>query len=174
MKWMKDRDAHAADLIRREVLAKERRALVIYGGGHFFRIDPGTLVSLIEKPGDTKVFTVWTNTDTDLPALQPDIATWTPPKLGLLRNTVPGAALFATVFGFPADRMPALRTLRMEDQFDALLYLGPRSSLTTSPLAPARCADTAYMEMRTSRMKLFPPPPGAPDPVEQLKRYCAA
>jgi hypothetical protein len=34
-KWMNVRDTHAADLIRREVLEKRRRALVIYGGGHF-------------------------------------------------------------------------------------------------------------------------------------------
>lgn len=169
MTWMNDRDTYPADLIRREVLAKQRRALIIYGGGHFPRIDPGTLVSLVEKAGDTRVFTVWTDTDTDLAPLQPDIATWAAPKLALLRDTLLGAGPFTTIFPVRGD---SLRTMRIDDQFDALLYLGPRSSLTNSPLAFARCVDTAYMEMRTSRMKLFPPPPGAPDPVEQLKKYC--
>jgi len=171
MKWMKDRDTYPADLIRREVLAKQRHALVIYGGGHFFRIDPGTLVSLVEKASDTRVFTVWTDTDTDLPALQPDIASWAAPSLALLRDSLLGAAPFTTVFPVPGDQ---LRAVRMEDQFDAWLYLGPRSSLKTSLLAPTRCLDAAYIEMRTSRMKLLPGPPGAPDPGEQLKRYCAA
>jgi len=169
--WLKQRDTYPADLIRREVIAKQRRALVIYGGGHFPRIDLETLVGLIEKPGDTRVFTVWTDTDTNLPALQADITTWPAPRLVLLRGTVLGAAPFTTFFPVRGDQ---LRSLRAEDQFDALLYLGPRSSLTTSPLAPARCLDAPYMEMRTSRLKVFPPPPGAPDPVEQLKRYCAA
>jgi len=53
-------------------------------------------------------------------------------------------------------------------------WLWTAASLKTSPLAPAHCLDAAYIEMRTSRMKLLPGPPGAPDPGEQLKRYCAA
>jgi hypothetical protein len=171
MKWMNDRDTYPADLIRREVLAKQRRALLIYGGGHFPRIDPGTLVSLVEKAGNTRVFTVWTDTDTDLPALQANAATWAAPSLVLLRDTLLGTAPFTTIFPVRGDQ---LRAMRIEDQFDAWLYLGPRSSLKTSPLAPARCLDAAYMDMRTSRMKLIPGPPGAPDPGEQLKRYCAA
>jgi len=120
MKWMKDRDSYPADLIRREVLAKQRRALVIYGGGHFFRIDPSTLVSLVEKGGNTAFFTVWADTDTDLPALQPDIASWAAPSLALLRGSLLGAAPFTTVFPVPGDQ---LREVRMEDQFDAWLYL---------------------------------------------------
>jgi hypothetical protein len=171
MKWMNDRDTYPADLIRREVLAKQRRALLIYGGGHFPRIDPGTLVSLVEKASNTRVFTVWTDTDTDLPALQANVATWAAPSLVLLRDTLLGTAPFTTIFPVRGDQ---LRAMRIEDQFDAWLYLGPRSSLKTSPLAPAHCLDAAYMEMRTSRMKLLPGPPGAPDPGEQLKRYCAA
>jgi hypothetical protein len=170
MKWMNDRDTYPANLIRREVLAKQRRALLIYGGGHFPRID-GTLVSLVEKAGGTRVFTVWTDTDTDLPALQANVVTWVAPRLSLLRGTLLGAAPLTTVFPVRGDQ---LRAMRMEDQFDAWLYLGPRSSLKTSPLAPAHCLDAAYIEMRTSRMKLLPGPPGAPDPGEQLKRYCAA
>jgi hypothetical protein len=34
---MAKRDSHPADLVRREVLAKHRRALMIYGGMHFQR-----------------------------------------------------------------------------------------------------------------------------------------
>ena len=35
-KWTPERDHHAVGVIRREVIAKDRRALVIYGGGHLF------------------------------------------------------------------------------------------------------------------------------------------
>jgi hypothetical protein len=43
-----------------------------------------------------------------------------------------------------------------------------------SPLPPARCLDRSYLEMRTRRMLLEPGPPGAPNPVDGLKQYCAA
>ena len=37
VKWAEQRDRHAVDLINREVLAKNRRALLIFGDGHFPR-----------------------------------------------------------------------------------------------------------------------------------------
>jgi hypothetical protein len=62
----------------------------------------------------------------------------------------------------------------MEEQFDAILYLGPPSSMTASKLAPALCSDRVYMEMRISRLELIPPPPGAAfTQAGQLKGYCA-
>jgi len=170
MKWMRDRDTFPAALIQREVLAKQRRALIIYGDGHFLRIDIATLVSLLERDTPNKVFTVWTNTDTDLTALQSDVATWRAPTLAITRGTTLGATALTSFIPIPGD---AARSARVEDQYDAVLYLGSPSSMTTAALSPTRCVDTAYMEMRTRRMRLLPPPPGAPDPVEQLRRYCA-
>ena len=41
-----DRDGHPADVIRKEVLAKGRKALVIYGDLHFIRQNPQP------RPGD--------------------------------------------------------------------------------------------------------------------------
>jgi hypothetical protein len=62
----------------------------------------------------------------------------------------------------------------MEDQFDAILYLGPPSIFTKSQLSRALCADRGYMEMRLWRLSLAPPPPGAPFvPADRLKQYCA-
>ena len=67
----------------------------------------------------------------------------------------------------------------MEDQFDAVLYLGPPSSITIrrSEIAPSLCVDTDYMKMRLSRMALMEPPgatppPGVVSPSERLQRYC--
>ena len=42
------------------------------------------------------------------------------------------------------------RSLKMEDRFDAVLYLGPRSAITVAPVrpAPALCADPAFLEKR--------------------------
>src|SRR5437762_7116437 len=37
LRWMNRRNAFAAELIRKDVLAKHRRALLLYADGHFFR-----------------------------------------------------------------------------------------------------------------------------------------
>jgi hypothetical protein len=49
----------------------------------------------------------------------------------------------------------ATRPLRMEEQFDAVLYVGPKSSITYSGLSPELCRDQAYVKMRTARLELF-------------------
>ena len=42
----------------------------------------------------------------------------------------------------------------MEDEFDALLYLGPPVSITRRPFPVALCRDGNYMKMRLSRLAL--------------------
>jgi hypothetical protein len=62
----------------------------------------------------------------------------------------------------------------MEEQFDAVLYLGPPSTMTVAKLSPALCADRGYMEMRLGRLAIIAPPPGAPFlPADRLREYCA-
>jgi hypothetical protein len=186
------RDTHAADLIRREVLARQRRAVVIYGGWHLQRknrdsnyepSDWAPLVTLLNTPAMGRLFTVWTNTMADLEALQSDIAAWRKPSLAILRGTVLGAADFSFYFPFDGARFivqsgtpkriprSQWRTLRMEDQFDAVIYLGRRSSITQARLSSALCSDPNYLQMRLRRMALMP---GAPGEIGRLKRYCAS
>lgn len=169
-----DRDGYAVDVLRREVLAKGHRALVIYGSEHLVRKNsvPGAasewangVVARLEKDNVTSVFTIHPETRRDLKALQSDVATWPTPSLAVLRGTSLGAAIW--------DPDPQRRPVRMEDQFDAVLYLGPPSTMTMSKLSPALCADGGYMEMQLRRLSLIPPPPGAPfNPADQLKDYC--
>ena len=45
----------------------------------------------------------------------------------------------------------------MEDEFDAILYLGHRESLTISKLPSSLCADDAYVRMRLKRLALSVP-----------------
>jgi hypothetical protein len=104
-------DNAVAALIGTEMLAKGRHALVIYGEKHLLRqsAEP-TIVSILESEG-TQVFSVWTNTSTDLAQLQPRVAEWPAPSLAMIESTA----------------------LPLQDQFDAILYVGTPESITYSP-----------------------------------------
>lgn len=133
-RWVRARDDYAADLIRREVVEKQRRALVIYGDAHFVR-GGESIVSLLERTGATSVFTIavaMSSRLADLIALQSDVASWRIPSLATVRGTVLEA--------------------RQLEYYDAVLYLGPSSAITFSRLSPALCSDREYMAMRLRRM----------------------
>ena len=183
LRW--DRDRHTAQVVEREVLAKHRRALLIYGGGHLWRKTPPapdqpdgqfpTLVRLVERSG-ARVFTVSMAMET-VGTLQPDAGSWPVPSLVLLRGTPLGLAKFRFFAPAPAALrdLDPLRDLLMQDQFDALIYTGPPAPLKVSQLSPTLCADPGYMKMRLARLQLATSimPPGGPNPVDELKQYCA-
>ena len=52
----------------------------------------------------------------------------------------------------------------MEEQFDALLYFGPFSSITFSKPTASLCRDSAFIKMRKHRANL------AGDPAEMAQR----
>jgi hypothetical protein len=191
-KWIEMRDAYPAALIQLEVIAKQRRALVVYGSGHLqrknvlsnYRMDAWqaqTLVSLIESSGPTRVFTVWGAGDVAA-SIQADVASWRPASLAIVRGTMLGAADAARYFA-GGTRVMVLdgkftpvperewRSLRAEEQFDAVLYLGPSSAMTHARWSPTLCADAAYMEMRLKRIALS----GIPQiEADRLKEYCVS
>jgi hypothetical protein len=197
--WIAQRDTFPAELIEREVLAKGRHALVIFGNMHFQRKQllanyesaatgpVATVVSALEQSGSrTRVFSVWTSTDdADLASLQPDVSTWPIPALAMLRGTLLGAADFARYYPSAATRFTvrdgkiepisrdAWRTLRMEDQFDAVLYLGPKSAITVPPVVASatRCADPAFLPRRLARIALGGLPPIE---MERAKALCSS
>ena len=114
------RGPHAVELIEREVLSRNRRALVIYGDAHFRRYGKwlGTL--------DFKYFA---GMETDPPT-------------------------------------------KMQEQYDAVLYLGPVSSVTMSELPAALCTDPEYTKMRLARMALQAGGPTGPA-FDEFHRQCA-
>lgn len=179
------RGRHAAEIIRREVLQKQRRALILYGDGHLFRVPmTESLVSVLESSPHIKIFTIAspfsTSAAADRQTLQADMSSWPVPALTVLRGTVLGAAAFTFYYPPPqtirggtpvAGPVPdQWRSLRIEDQFDALLYLGPPSSITTSQMSRRLCSDDRYMEMRLRRMALSP----VEGQIDRLKQYCSA
>jgi len=201
-KWIALRDTFPAELIEREVLAKHRRALVVFGNMHLQRKNMpanyesagegplATVVSALELSGSrTKVFSIWTATDADLSDIQADVTTWRVPSLAILRGTVLGAADFSKYFPPAYSSMAATRftirdgklapiardewrSLKMEDQFDAVLYLGPKSSITVEPrhVSPGLCSDPEFLPKRLARLALTGLPPVE---AERLKQLCA-
>ena len=173
--WLARRD-HVVDVIKREVLSTNRRALVVYGDGHLRRYSkwrgstegpaPPTLLNRIEAEG-TRAFSIWTNTTVELERMQKDIATWPIPSLTIVRGTKLGALDFKYFAGLETDPPTT-----MEAQYDAVLYLGPVSSITFAELTAALCADDEYRRMRLARMALGPGGPNGPDVVE-FNRQCA-
>jgi hypothetical protein len=193
-KWFEQRDSFPAKLIQQEVLAKNRRALLVFGSMHLVRHVIGInysesdqpwaqpLTKLLERGPTTTVFTVWSNTFTDMDAIQPDVREWPVPSLALLQGTTLGAADFTDYYPFQTERgevrdgeyVPITRAewrqMPMEQQFDAVLYLGPPSTLTKSRVTPALCADSEYRAMRRDRMRRTEMPPE----MDGLTPYCEA
>jgi hypothetical protein len=190
-------DTFPAELIEREVIAKKRKALIVYGQMHFLRRIPpsmpnqpaGTIVGLLETAG-VKVFSVWTFTalGADLSTLQPDIATWKKPSLTRIKDTPLGMAPFT--FYYPKDSGMTMRPGPngpivvdlgeaiggvMQEQFDAVLYLGPKSEITYGGLSKSLCADPEYVEMRAARLSAMRRP-GAPatdrSPADDFRQAC--
>ena len=188
--WIEMRDTFPADLIQREVMARGRKALLTYGSMHFqrkniaanyeFEGPAETIVSRLEHKWGAKVFTIFT---ADVSSLQPDAASWPSPSLALIRGTVLGAADFTAFHkediprvairdGKPDFAAPIPReqwkTLRAEDQFDAILYTG-KGPPPRVELDPARCADKAEFEEHLRRTAVS----GVPAfEAERLKRLC--
>ncbi len=141
---------HPVDVIFREVIGKQRRALVIYGAIHLWRrnpLQPGVnLVERLEKETRTSAFVVITHPFASLGTLGVDPASW------------------------PVGSIAATRGTGLESQIDAVLYLGPTSGRRLSRLTPRLCADHRYREMRVARMSLA----GVAAAAEVLARECDA
>jgi hypothetical protein len=169
------RDSFPAEVVRLEVVAKRRHVLIVFGGMHLQRKQlfsnynmsnpiAQTLVSFLEGgPAPVKVFNVWTVVGPELPATQPDIASWRLPAFALLRGTVLGNADFKQYYSTSRQAPP----MPMENQFDALLYLGPKATFGQPNLE--RCSDHAYLETHLARMKIVDLPQKE---IDAVKRAC--
>jgi hypothetical protein len=189
-RWTELRDSYPADLIRRQVLDRGRRALVIYGQGHLQRRqivsnydmstwEEQTVVSLLVRDPAVRIFTVWTLFNREPRDV---VSGWHVPSMAVTQGTTLGALDFAIFNGGLGDGtrfsvrngqlvpLPrdAWQTMRMEDQFDALLYLGPSSSLTYASVNAALCQDWQFVTKRLDRLTRFAPPPE----IANFKKAC--
>ena len=121
-------DDFPVSVIQREVIAKNRPALVIFGGMHLIRkrvpflppkepalapvvagllsqMQNGSIVAQLDRLG-ARVFVVATSTDFDISTLQANVVTWRRPSLALIRETPLGLASSVTYF---ARSAPVIR-----------------------------------------------------------------
>ena len=164
-RWNMQRDPHAFAVLKRESLSKHRKALVIYGDGHFqgrgFKAN--SLTNLIERAG-TRMITISVQYG-PLIKIQPSVATWKTPSFAMIRGTTIGQKYYAQFYPMPPA--PGWNAVLMQDQFDAVLYLSPKPPTMT--LIPKNlCLDAAYMKMRLARLDSMAPGSG-----ESLKKLCA-
>jgi hypothetical protein len=169
--WIELRDSHPADLIRRQVLERERKALVIYGQMHAQRRQAlsnyemsarqsQTIASLLAADSQSRIFNVWTFFDAEfLPA---GVSSWPVPSLALTKGTSLGAMDFAAYtripnrFAVQNGRLTPVppeqwQQFRMEEQFDAVLYIGPPADITMTPMPPALCADRGFADTKNKK-----------------------
>ena len=192
-RWVVLRSTYPADLIRREVIARGRRALVVYGQLHFPRKEmqtnydmsdwqAQTITSWLEQVPETKVFVTWSEGGDAIVKLQPEIASWPRLSMARVRGTVIGAADFTALNGdrerfaiqgvdtFVKIPRSEHKAMRVEDLIDAIIWNGnapPNPVL----LSAETCADPGYLPMRLKRIALAGIPPGE---GEAAKRACAA
>lgn len=138
--WIEQRDPFATALIEREVLARNRRALIIYGGGHLQRINQQanydmshplaqTLASLLERRMTSPLFII--RAEYEFASLQPNIAAWPIPSLSLIGGTRLGAVAEPSIGIARSRLLPDGRlamipkdqwaTRPLEEQMDAIL-----------------------------------------------------
>jgi hypothetical protein len=114
------------------------------------------------------VFTIWTNAAFELANAQADVRTWFVPSLALIRGTPLGRTGLSSYLGPNAGQVPPEWLAPMEEQFDAVLYLGPLSTITFARPTPWRCSEPALAE-RVRRANLQRPGLG-----DRVKSQCVS
>jgi hypothetical protein len=182
---MGSRDSHPAKLIVEKILARERRALVIYGGAHFFSQPPmpESITSLVERehPGAFYLVTVYRGFATaacdgafEAKAQSWSVATLVAPIEGTwiersLRDP-DCAARRPTLVLPPGGKAPPLdpqREARRIEVFsgvraDGLIYLGRAAELHEAPSVRADYLDDVYLAEMARRQALLGPAPPSP------------
>jgi hypothetical protein len=143
---MRERDRSAATIIQREVLDKQRKALVIFGAAHLYRNRPETIVDLLKDDPRAKWFVVAPVGGPGLPATEPalldvagsDLASL--PAAGVLEI---GSKRIKIVGGKPVLVPVFASDVKLGDLIDAGLYFGEAPPQFVQP-SPEIYAGTDY------------------------------
>jgi hypothetical protein len=128
--YLANRDQFYARIVKDEVLTKHHRALLIEGWPHFGRSPsgPGYIEKELRAAGATTFVVLFgTNVTGGYNDLDKRFDSWKVPAIMPLQGTWVGD--LAAVPVLSGGTMPA-NSLKLKDAADALLYLGPRDTLT--------------------------------------------
>lgn len=138
-----DRDPFTASVVRDEVLAKNRKALMLFGLRHLRHGQPGNAVGIYEQdyPGVTYVVAYHRRFERDNDRLEARMASWQVPSLVPFAGSWLGD-LDATYFPDTEDAAPGERGY---PGFDAYLYLGRRDVLLRQQVSLRTALDEGYL-----------------------------
>lgn len=173
---LSDRESSIAGVIGREVLEKDRKALLFFGINHVRHV-PGTAVSMYEErgyEGVTYVIDDHHGFGNDDPALSADNGDL---EARLADGPVPGILevegswlgdLDAGYFNQPAGEEPTDPT--GPPGVDAYLYVGARDHLLREPRSAQALSDEAYLAELEDRATRLGAPPESPRWPDNLRR----
>jgi hypothetical protein len=172
------RDTHIASVLEREVMTKNRKALLFYGGGHLQRRVPDQLVTIHEAKYPETTFLIQSYVGgkqrdrCGLPIMvngishEQKVAAWPVPSLLRAKNTWLADFARAEVWSPMMVEMSARLGVAVSplDPFDAYLYLGPPELLLATklggrPVVGGRMATTDPFNVFSCEPRAFVPEP---------------
>jgi hypothetical protein len=172
--FLAQRDTNAASVIEKQVLSKDRRALVVMGGAHFTRwASPqygDTITMLLERqyPGSTYViYGIVDASRFDAP-LRRTFASWPAPVIVPIAGTELALQSGRTITAGDTMRRVGARWVPVTNAypghtrgqlFDAILYLGPANKLRTIELKEPTDQPYAAELKRIRSIEMGTPPP---------------
>ena len=181
------RDKHFASVVMKEVLTKNRKALLLIGGNHIYRhswnpyssAQIESVIEILDQRYPKATFVVFVHAyETRNALLESRLSVWQKPSFSLLKQTWLGDLatddlMSQTVSrGFPDGKTVTIKInsypgMKLEDLADAYLYLGDLESLTAShPTPDMYRADPDYLRELQRRFELMSG--GRKFPVESL------
>jgi hypothetical protein len=155
--YLAHRDEFYASVVNKEVLAKHHRAFLIAGWPHFARppLGPGYIEKELRSAGaSTFVVVFGTNAVGGYDDLDKRFEAWKIQALVPLKGTWVGDLPALPVLSggtMPVGPNPA----KLQDAADAMLYLGPRDTLTVVPIARADYEGTPYEREMNRRLEIL-------------------
>jgi hypothetical protein len=175
--WRRDRDSSLAAVMSREVLAKKRKALLLYGTGHLAHGIEDMAVWQYEKqfPNVTLVLTNsgcygWPNQNEAfvraMRELEKRMAGWPVPSLARIRDTwIADLIDPVSSIGIISSRLPPWST-----SFDGLLYFGSSELLLFEPTPAYKLLDGPFMAEQRRRAQWGAEAANQVDPEKLLAR----
>ena len=151
--FLANRDSWFASVVKDEVLAKKRRALLIMGWGHFLRRNgPGGIEKELRAAGaNTYLIVFGTNAVGGYDDLDKRFDAWRLPAIVELRsNWVGDLPAMPVLMGGTAPPTP----LKLGEAADALLYVAPRDALTQVYMPRSELDGTPYGKELDRRMMI--------------------